>query len=450
MQVTKANLYSLGLLLYPFSVLFCPPINFGLFYARVDETLILLFMPMLIADLKVGNNRTYNSLRYKLLKPYGILFLVFCWGILWANGFDNLNGSYVRQILRPMYLIIVALTVKKLLSITNLDKTRLLIALLISICLAGLLGYYAMYDSRVSMKLIRMYNPDIEYNKYFEYTFDMSVRAISVFHGYDQASVTYAFGCILAIVLTMTMKKDLKYRLGSVASIPILLVSIISSARIGFISLLGGGIVLYLWPYKKRLTSKILVMIILLCFFVLLPHIGALFPKNTTFYRFSDALEIFNFGEKNSLMERSKGLFGVMESQVLDTIYPDGVNMVFGFGDNTRFISDVAYISIFVKYGLVGLFAVFYIYFRWISSSLTMIRIGMWNNIPLERRAVSFMLPSITVLFFIAAMKGPLYFITIKTGELVSIIIGLALFECQANLGSRERKEDFLFRSRFS
>jgi len=114
--------------------------------------------------------------------------------------------------------------------------------------------------------------------------------------------------------------------------------------------------------------------------------------------------------------------------------YPEGIDVVFGFGDDTRFISDVAYVSMFIKYGLAGLLAVFYIYFSWISSGFRMIGYGLRKKILLERMTSLFTIPGIVVFFLMAATKGPLYFISIKTGELVSVILGLALFEIQSIL----------------
>jgi len=366
------------------------------------------------------------------MKPYMFLFILFCWGIIWGNSYDIINASYVRQILRPLYLIIVTFTVKKLLGITKMNKEFLIMSILVSLCLAGLLGYYAMHDHGVSLKLIRLYVPDIEYNKYVNYTFDMSVRAMSVFSGYDQASVSYAFGCILAFTLTVNMKKGFKYKMIVVALVFILFGCIISSARIGFVSVLGGGLVLLLLPSRQSLNSKILLIFMALSLTVSLSHFVNIFPDSKTYIRFSDVLRIFSFNETNTFIERSEGLTGVVETQILDKTYPDGIDMVFGFGDDTMFVSDVAFSSTFIKYGFVGLFAVFYVYFSWIYLGVRMTIYGIRNNIHLGRRTVLFILPGVAVLFFIAAMKGPLYFLTLKTGELVSVFLGLVLFEQQS------------------
>jgi hypothetical protein len=289
-----------------------------------------------------------------------------------------------------------------------------------------------MYAPGFSLKLIQLYTPDIEYNKYFQYTFDMSVRAMSVFYGYDQASVSYAFGCILALALTMNMKNDFKYKIVVIVSIFILFGSIISSARVGFVSALSGGLALLLLRSSKSLNSKLLPLFIVICLIVSLSHLDTIFPNSKTFTRFSEVLKIFSFEGTTSFFDRSEGMSGVIETQILYKTYPNGIDMVFGFGDDTNFVSDVAYVTIFIKYGFAGLIVVFYVFFIWISSGIRMTFYSLRNKIPLERRMALFILPGMAILFLIAAMKGPLYFLSLKTGELVSVLLGLALYEHQS------------------
>ena len=430
----NAHVYQVCLLLYPFFVLFCPPLNFGIFYARIDEILILLCVPMVLADLRAQTNYTYKTFRGKLVKPYVFLFLLFCWGIIWGNSFGNLNSSYIRYILKPLYLILAAFAFKSMLTRAKINKPLVLISMLSAICSAGLLGYYAMYNYGLSIKLIQLYMPDLLYNRFLHSSFNMSVRAMSVFYGYDQASVTYAMGCIFIIALVICIQKNAKYKLLLILFAFILLGSIVSSARIGFVSFLGGALIMLTLPRKKRLSSSLLIIFIVLIFFVLLPNIGVLFPENKTLERFSDVLRIFSAETSTPFIERSEGLHGVIESQLLNINYPDGVDIVFGFGDDTNFVSDIAYASIFVKYGLIGLLVTFYVFFVWMSSGIKMVSYGLRKKIPLESTISFFILPGLAALFLIAAMKGPLYFLSLKTGELVSMLLGLSLFEFEVIL----------------
>lgn len=430
----RTRLYLALLVSFPFLVLFSPRIDIGVTHARVDELLIIAWLPIAVDFSRAGRLRRPRS---AYVGAFFALFMVFAFGIVYGDGTARWSQSNLKLVIRPAVVAANLLVIRYWLHRSRASVRTLAMTLVVSVAIAGMIGYVAMTNPGLASLLRSVYSSGIDlYDD--DYSFDMSRRAMSVFSGYDQAGVTYAMGIIVALYLLLNAPSA-RSRVVSGCLIAALLLSIVTSARIGFVSALFGGLVLLALrrsrlPYLAAAVGFAAVFI-----FVLLPFGHYVLPNSGTLERFEDVQRLFDFSSSTPFWERSEGVSGVLETQVYGIRYPEGADAVFGFGDQGAFVSDSGFITVYVKYGLVGIAAVLYV----------LLRIGRTGD-HLDRQAqrifsgaalsLSGVLPGLATLFVVGSLKGGLYFVTYKIGELFAFVLALSITESELLL-SRDARD---------
>jgi hypothetical protein len=351
---------------------------------------------------------------------------MFLFGLLYGDGIGKWAWENIKLVTRPAVIIINVLVVRYWMFRSKACPDHLVLGFVIAVMLAGALGYFAMFSPALADMLDLLYTH--EYDFADTYSFNMAGRAMSVFAGYDQASITYALGCMMSLFFFLN-SRTFFLKVFSLLMSMSLIVAIISSARIGFVALLLGILVFLVMNIKRRIFLPFCVLVFV-SLALLLPAMGFLFPENKPIERFMDVVALFDISSSVPFWERSSGVDSVLISQVYGLLYPQGTGLIFGFGDNGLFVSDVGYITVFVKYGIVGLVILFSAMFmigwrgyRTGKKSMTLVT-KYKASIPLNM-----ILPAIISLFIVASFKGGLYFITYKTGELFAFILALCLIE---------------------
>lgn len=427
------NIY-LGLVLaFPFLVLFSPRIPILFTHARLDELLVLLWLPFSLqhyVQVAQGYGRKFNA---SYFRAFLILFAVFLLGLLYGEDDARWNFENIKLVTRPIIVIINILVVRYWIYRSNASINQLVFGFVVAVMFAGAVGYFAMFSPALAERLDILYGH--EYDFADTYSFNMAGRAMSVFGGYDHASITYALGSIMSLFLFFNFRTYFLKAFAALITIS-LMVAIISSARIGFVALLFGVVVFLVMNMKRRIFITFgALLLVSLC--LLVPSLELLFPENKPIERFLDAVALFDFSSSSHIWERSSGVSGVLFTQVYGLIYPEGADMVLGFGDNGKFISDVGYVTIFVKYGMVGLVTLFSALFmlgnrgyRTGKKAMAMVTEN-GGAIP-----ISMILPGLMTLFIVGSFKGGLYFLTYKTGELFAFILALCIIEGEKVFGN--------------
>lgn len=288
--------------------------------------------------------------------------------------------------------------------------------------------------------------PALEDHKFFAYTFNMSTRAMSVFYGYDQASVTYAFGALAAIALVVRPGESRSLLLLPVAAECVLVASILSSARVGMVAfVVGSAAMLYL--LRRQINKYVSLGIVAAMLTVALSGSSALFPQSKTIERNLDALQTVVPGVGTGGGDEADGISVIIQTQIMGIDFPTGLDSFFGYGDDLSFVSDVGYVSTYVKYGIAGLLVVIFAYVSWIRTA------GLARAASLIggtfTHASTYIVEGAVALFAVAAFKGTFYFLTQKTGDLVAVVLGVMLYEYLAGLRLREQKpQDFAWAPR--
>ena len=440
-HATLSSRLNTGLLLtFPFLVLFSPRFNLVFTHARVDEFIVLLSLPFAVihyAKFAIGNARRGNIIYFRALL---ILFLVFAIGLLYGEGVERWSQSNLMLVARPIVVILNVLVVRYWIYRAQANSFYLITGLVVAVTLAGVLGCLAMGSPALAGLLQETYASGIDL--YGETSrFDMSIRAMSVFSGYDQASMAYALGGGLSLFLFYNAR-TIFGKLLSVLAMFCLIISIVASARIGFVALLFCVFVILSLSIKIRgkivKISYICGFILLLSFF-LFPLSNKLFPNNITVERFSDVFQIFDIASSQSVEERSEGVSGVLSTEVYQIRYPDGIDMLLGFGDHGVFVSDVGLVTVYVKYGIVGIASLLYAF---AAISFRGFRTGrIADTFYTGRGSISAILPGLMALFIVGSMKGGLYFITYKVGELFAFVLALCIIEGEVVLACRFPRE---------
>jgi hypothetical protein len=394
---------------------------------------------LILVDFGSRTSHTYISFTRRLLAPYAVFFLLFCWGVVWGNSFSSLTSSYIRTIVTPLYFIAETLAIKSILKRAQLATASGLMALAIAISAAGLLGVYAMEHPAMASLLVRTFVQDLEFHKYAASTFNMSVRAMSVFYGYDQAAVTYGLAALIVLVLLLTFRRRTLRTAFLVTLIVSLIASMLTSARVGLVAFLGAALPQLFVRERALLRRKVLVVTLLFTTVLFLASIPTYFSNNKTLTRFVDIIHMVTPDDSAPVLERSADFNGMLETQVYDKPYPHGFDIIFGSGDDTQWVSDVAYVTIYIKYGLLGLATVLYTFITWVALGLKSRALRKRLGFPVEHTLAALVLPSMTVLFALSAMKGPLYFLAFKTGDLVAVLLGVTLMEYSMLFPSHRR-----------
>ena len=425
----KKLFYSFLIVLYPFSVLFCPRLNIGFTHARIDELLVFIWAPIALVSFLFSKIKRITIVYYLVFLSLSILFT---FGVLYAGSSTGWSIPNLKNVSRPVFFLMNLIVLRYWIYKGKVKIKTVLLSLVASITIAGVIGLYATTNPTFAYWLTNTYASGI-FDMEAPYRFNMSFRAMSVFSGYDQASITYAIGVILSlfIVLNYWRRKALRYL--CILMIILLTMSIISSARVGIIALMGGLIVFFSFTISKKITifyifSTALAILILGTF--ILPFARDVIPTYST-NRLMELTEVFNFKSHYSILERVQGFNALYYTQVRYVNYPRGWNIILGYGDDGKFISDVGYINVFCRYGLLGIFVL-------ISSFVALFKTGSKIGKLIESvqtsskyTPVNFILPALIVLFAIGSMKGGLYFLTFKTGECFALIIALCIVEAE-------------------
>ena len=435
--LSRTNKLYAGLVLaFPFLVLFSPRIPIIITHARVDELLVLLWLPFAVKHYVQTSNkyqRTYNA---SYFRAFLFLFVVFVFGLLYGDGEARWSRENLKLVTRPIVIILNILVLRFWIFRANMKRVHLVAGLIAAVTLAGAVGYLAMSSPALADSLKILYAQEIPLYK--AYAFDMSSRAMSVFVGYDQASITYAIGIILSLYLFFNYRTSFGKSFSAITTI-CLFVAIVSSARIGLVSLFFGVLVLLVMNMKGRMLMIASVCCpLFLLSFLLMPFLDFVFPNSETIERFMDAVALLDFNSPLPFWERSYGMNAVIQQQVYGILYPHGSEVVFGFGDNGEFVSDIGYVTVFVKYGIVGLLSVFY---TLITIGKTGFKTGKNAMLSVTKKGVGFpinaILPGLMTLFIVGSSKGGLYFITYKTGELFAFVLALCILEGEVVFASR-------------
>ncbi len=440
----NARAYEGLVLSFPFLVLFCPRLNLGFTHARIDEMLVLVWLPLSIKHLLQSRYISGRNNIFGFIKVFLVLLGVFTAGLLYGEGAARWSASNIKLVTRPAVVIAYFLVVRYWCYRAMVNPVRAGVAVVGAILAAGLLGYIAMSSPALADSLVSTYSSGIaEYDD--NYSFDMSRRAMSVFSGYDQASVTYSIALVLVIFLFFNSRRRLTGKFLPGLAMAGLLVSIMTSGRIGFVTAIVGGLVSLVLNMRGRAARMVPVAVFLAVLLVSAVPLGNLVIRNEeTMQRFSDVMNLFDLASSTPLWERSSGVAGVVATQVLGIRYPTGMAMLTGFGDDGKFVSDVGYVTVFVKYGLVGIVAVI--------STLFVIavkgrRIGkLVMSVSPDSIPLSAFLPGIAAIFFVGSMKGGLYFLTYKVGEIFAYILALCIVEDEISRAGMNGKNDLRMR----
>lgn len=420
--------YAFLTILFPFMVIFSPRINLILTHARIDELIVFLFLPFSLQHFLRSEKGVFRNHRRTLLLPFLTLFILFTLGLIHGGEPENWTFQTVNQACRPLIVIANVLVLRYWILKSNIKFMYLLLGFIIAITLAGVLGLAAMTKPALALALQNIYVPNIaQYGDL--YRFDMSTRAMSVFAGYDQASMTYAIAIIFSIFIFLNFN-SLILKAFSILMSFCLLSAIVTSARIGFIAIIFAFVVIYVFNIKIKLGYTTMFICLAGAFlFILLTYNQLFLINDQTITRFADVLNLFDFSSPIPFWERSEGVNVVLRTQVYGIHYPQGLDMIWGIGDRGEFISDIGFIGTFVKYGFIGIAALLYIF---ISIGYMGYRIGKKAKGLYFYLPISSLLPGLMAMFIVGSMKGGLYFITYKIGELFAFILALSLVEAEA------------------
>jgi hypothetical protein len=434
----RSGLFPTVLLLsFPFSVLFCPPVNLLLFYARIDEVLVLAFVPVAAIHYLSHAFRNYRKVASPHFVALFILFAVFLLGLFHGGGNWQAGSSYWRWITRPLALILAILVLRYWLHRGLLKFNHYVTGIVVAVALAGALGYFAMHSPELADTLVRVYSAGIEaYDD--NYSFDMSRRAMSVFTGYDQASIAFAIGFVLTIYLYVNSGK--KWKIPTLVTMCVMAVAILASARVGIVSALAGGSALWVLRQRGRLAGFVVaVLALILAISAVIPFAQLFIQNPETIARLKEFTGIFDFWSSTPFIDRSQGLRGMVDSQILDVSYPKGLEAVIGFGDDTRFVSDLGIVTVYVKYGVIGMVVLACVYAVWVYKGLQ--TSGMILAATRQYMPFSTTLPALVALFVVGNMKGGLYFLTYKLSELFAFVLALVIVEGEIAVAySRKRR----------
>lgn len=429
-------LHTVLLLSFPFSVLFCPPLNFLLFHARIDEVLVLAFVPVAAIHYFSHTFRNYRKVSNPYFVVFFVLYAVFLLGLIHGGGIGQATSSDWRWISRPLAMVLNILVLRYWLHRASLKFSHYVFGTVTAIALAGALGYFAMSSPALADTLVRIYSAGLEaYDD--NYSFDMSRRAMSVFTGYDQASIAYAIGFVLTIFLYFN--NDKKWKILMLFMMSVIVVAILTSARVGIVSALAGGAVLWVFHHRGRVAGITVAVLALTIVIYSVAPFGQLFIQNPeTIARLKEFTGIFDFWSATPFIDRSPGLRGMVDSQILDVSYPKGPDMIIGFGDDRRFVSDLGIVTVYVKYGVIGLVVLACVYAVWVFKGLETRRMILLTT----RYKMPFCetLPAFVAVFFVGSMKGGLYFLTYKLGELFALVLALAVVEGEIVVAYRRER----------
>lgn len=432
MTITQARLYQLLLITYPIFVLFSPKLNIGITHAKVDELLLALWLPNAFLEfvsfyLRAGN---YGFRRY--IVGLMLLFGVFLLGLALGDADERFSISNIKLIIRPLIIIANIIVLRYWIIRSKLSVVSPLCYMLISICVSAIVALYSMKDQSFAQILIDQYSEGIYNYNYSDY-FDMSWRAMGVFAGYDAAAITYGMGIVVASYLLISRARSTIKTVLLFLAIMIMTFAIVASARIGIVATVPACFVLFLigWniSWQRKITFAFISLIISM---ILIPLATNFFPHVSTIERFLDGVQVLNLFSSESVFERAEGVSTVLNSQYFDIILPQGVDMFFGFGDHGYPISDIGYVTVFVKYGFVGLAALGACLYSFIAPTIQSERYVYYNDFSKEKESsCNYILISLITLIAIGMAKGGLYFLAQKTGELFAIVVACSVIESE-------------------
>jgi len=417
------------LLFFPFTAVFGVPIKIGFIYLWPTELLIICFGAIYLLNIPMRRYKVYKN-SYALY-IVGFFVILFCniTGLIVGSEPERLTVANLRAVLRPAEIVLSIFVIITWIRSTVINKSINLLSLALAITVAGIAGLYGMYNSKFSNLLIDIYSPHL-INSDLIGRFNMSVRAMSVFTGYDQASVTYSFNIIIIISLVMLFKHSKAIINVYIIALLIMFLSIVSSARTGIITTLAALPIYLIYAKTKYLTTKIKLISAIVAIIIFIPFFSnILFPESATIERFNDVLNISKVSSGLSIVERSEGVNSLYYTQVANVDYPVGLDILFGYGDNAKPISDSGYVTTYVKYGLAGMLSLVIIFSCWIIAALKKISAAKATNLESEVVIFNIILVCSTVIFIIAAIKGPLYFLSGINGDIMAYILAFAIYE---------------------
>lgn len=421
--------HNILLLSFPLLAVFGLPVKLGSFYLTPTE--ILIFGYGALYCMAVAMRRIPAPSRSQLgyLLAFLAIFSNNIIGLMVGSDADRWQLSNIRVALRPVTLFIAVLVISQWAKRSTMPKRYAIYAVSLPIALAGLFGLYGMYNQGFSSLLLSLYSPhliDADLNS----RFNMSVRAMSVFTGYDQASITYAFNIAILTSLLAFFRNSAKAKACAVVGVILMVVSIVSSARTGFVTVVAFIPLFFIYIKRFRFVKGVQVLTAAgLTTVALFFTLNRIFPDSSTIERFLDLANFSALMSGGSLIEKSEGINSLYYTQIANLTYPTGADILFGFGDNGKPISDSGYITTFINNGLFGITLLFVALVSWMASSYaTLIESEKAGNEP-SFTIFNFLLLVFTVISMISAIKGPLYFLSYINGDILVYVLALATYE---------------------
>jgi len=414
------------LLAFPFLVLFSPRIPLLVTHARIDELLVAAWLPVALRHYGRPTSDAIRRRRSPYFLAFLSIFVVFVIGLVLGDGAERWSQPNLKMVSRPLFVLIDILVLRYWIHRSQCAAVTAASALVSAVAVAGGLGYLALSTPALAAGLTSVYASALE-NVNDAYRFDMSRRAMSVFAGYDQASVTYAAGALVSLALFLDARTFRARALSSAAGLW-LIVSIVTSARTGFVSLVLGGMkLLAMRRGGHAVVAACAAARIGALAYVVVPSI---IPNEATLEHFADIKSLIDVSSPLPFWERSEGVNALIESQVIGIEYPSGMDCLLGRGDTGMYISDSAYVTIYVTYGLVGVAVIAYALFA-IARQASRTGRSFRAAVGSPRASVSSMLPAMVALFAVASAKGGLYLLTYKTGELFAVLLAYCVVEAE-------------------
>jgi hypothetical protein len=206
------------------------------------------------------------------------------------------------------------------------------------------------------------------------------------------------------------------------------LVAIVTSARVGFVTLVAGLVAMLLLRKHSARPLVMAVGLVAVFLYAVVPIGHFVLPDSATLQRFEDVVRLLDVSSSTSMLERSEGVSELFATQVLNVSYPEGLDVLWGKGDDGEFVSDSGYVTTYVKHGVAGILIV--LFFLAITAFQ-----GNRLARAVARRAsvavlpISAVVPGLAALFCAGSIKGGHYFLTYKIGELFALVLALSVIE---------------------
>lgn len=380
-------------------------INILFFYIKINELIIILLSPLVALYISKNYNNIKNIIPIVYFNFFLFLFIIsiyfFFISILHnkAINFDHLH-NIKQKLIMYLYLITFFLFLLK----SKIKTSYILNILNILILMAGYIGLLTYDNLDLRHQIYNIYNQGI-YNLDKFYRFDGYDRSMSIFTGFDIASITYFTGVFCNFYLLIGIK-NLYQKIYHIISIFLLLLFISISGRIGFIAL-GILIFIYLfYNFKTQIILKLLLITILIYYFF----------KKLNFITYTES----NI-DRHSLEDIFFDFKLSMHEHLIDINYPKNIFFFFGNGYSDEFISDFGFVNIFCNGGI--LISIFYIYFV-IKMYLYSKKIKYFKLENSETRKILLYFCFFFTMF-ILNLKGNEYYSNNVTGYLTVIILSL-------------------------